>query len=203
LTKYDYPNDKLAQNMAKDKRSQKLFTAAAQAVAEIRLHPKRGSPMMRWKIALLTAALLFLWSIGSLFAAGVTGEDAQKELKKFEGTWVMVSGEQGGKKVADEHVSRSKIIFTGDKGQIIVPNQTAETIVFDIVKIDLTKNPKQMHFVRRNGPFAGKTVMAIYEFAGNDQYHFAFDPTCAGSVKEFTPKEGAGHIHNTWKRIKP
>lgn len=158
---------------------------------------------MRWKTALISAALLWLWSIGSLCAGGVTGEEAQKELKKFQGTWVMVSGEQGGKKVADEHVSRSKITFAGDKGEIIAPNQTAEPMVFEIVKIDLTKNPKQMHFVRKNGPFAGKTVMAIYEFAGNDQYHFAFDPTCAAPVQEFTPKAGTGHIHNTWKRIKP
>jgi len=107
---------------------------------------------MRWKIISIAVALLLLGSIGPSFTAGVGGEDAQKELQKLQGTWVMVSGELGGKKAADEHVSRSKIIYEGNKLQIVVPNQTTETIIAEIVKIDPTKNPKEMHFIRKNGP---------------------------------------------------
>ncbi len=158
---------------------------------------------MRWKITLIAAALLLLGSIGSSFAAEVGGEDAKKELKKFQGTWVMVSGELGGKKAADEHVSRSKIVYEGDKLQIMVPNQTAETIVAEIVKIDPTKNPKEMHFIRKNGPNAGKTLIGIYEFEGDDQYKFAFDPAGATTLKDFVTKDGTGHVRNTWKRVKP
>ena len=159
--------------------------------------------MMRWKITLIAAALLLLWSIGSSFAADIGGEDAKKELQKFQGAWVMVSGELSGKKAADEHVSRSKLVYEGDKLQIMVPNQTAETIVAEIVKIDPTKNPKEMHFIRKTGPNAGKTLIGIYEFEGDGQYKFAFDPTGATTLKEFATKEGTGHIRNTWKRVKP
>jgi len=158
---------------------------------------------MRWKTTLIAAAFLLLGSIGSLIAAEVGGEDAKKELKKFQGTWAMVSGELSGKKAADEHMSRSKIVYEGDKLQIMVPNQTTETIVAEIVKIDPTKKPKEMHFIRKNGPNAGKTLIGIYEFEGDDQYKFAFDPTGAMTLKEFATKEGTGHIRNTWKRVKP
>jgi uncharacterized protein (TIGR03067 family) len=159
--------------------------------------------MMRWKITLIAAAILLLGSIGSPFAAEVGGEDAKKELKKLQGTWVMVSGELGGKKAVDDHVSRSKIVYEGDKIQITVPNQTPETIVAEIVKIDPAKNPKEMHFIRKNGPNAGKTLIGIYEFEGDDQYKFAFDPAGATTLKEFTTKDGTGHVRNTWKRVKP
>ena len=112
--------------------------------------------MMRWKITLIAAALLLLGSIGSPFAAEVGGEDAKKELQKLQGTWVMVSGELGGKKAVDDHVNRGKIVYEGDKIQITVPNQTTETIIAEIVKIDPTKNPKEMHFIRRERPQRGQ-----------------------------------------------
>jgi uncharacterized protein (TIGR03067 family) len=159
--------------------------------------------MMRWKITSIAAALLLLGSIGFPFAAGMGGEDGQKELQKLQGAWVMLSGELGGKKTADEHVSRSKIMYEGNKIQIVVPNQTTETIVAEIVKIDPTKTPKEMHLIRKNGPNAGKTLVGIYEFEGDDQYKFAFDPTGAMTLKEFVTKEGTGHVRNTWKRVKP
>jgi len=138
-----------------------------------------------------------------LLAAEIGGEEAKKELQKFQGTWVMVSGELDGKKAADEHAKQSKIVYEGNKIQIVVPNQTGETITADIVKINPTKNPKEMHFVRRNGPNAGKTLIGIYEFEKDDQYKFAFDPAGAVTLKEFVTKEGTGHVRNTWKRVKP
>jgi len=159
--------------------------------------------MMRWKITLIAAALLLLGATGPSFAAEVGGDEAKKELKKLQGTWVMVSGELSGKKAADEHVSRSKVVYEGDKLQIIVPNQTPETIVAEIVKIDPTKKPKEMHFIRKNGPNAGKTLIGIYEFEGDDQYKFALDPAGASALKDFVTKDGTGHVRNTWKRVKP
>jgi uncharacterized protein (TIGR03067 family) len=159
--------------------------------------------MMRRNIALIAVGLLLLCPIGPLFAADVAGQDAEKELKKFQGAWVMVSGELDGKKAADEHVKKGKIVYEGNKLQIAVPNQTEETIVAEIVKIDPTKNPKEMHFIRKTGPNAGKALIGIYEFEGDDQYKFAFDPVGKITLKEFITKEGTGHVRNTWKRVKP
>jgi len=158
--------------------------------------------MMRQRIVFIAAALFLVWSISNAFAAGVGEEEVKKDLQKFQGTWVMVSGEKDGKKVADEHVSRSKITIEDKKMVLVVPNQTGEDIVADIVKIDATKSPREMHFIRRNGPSAGKTIVAIYEFEGGDQYKIAFDPAAASTLKEFVTKEGTGHIRNSWKRVK-
>jgi uncharacterized protein (TIGR03067 family) len=159
--------------------------------------------MMRLKTTLIAATCLVLGATALSFAAEVGGDDAKNELKKFQGTWVMASGEKDGKKAADEHVSGSKIVYDGSKIEIKVPNQTSETIIAEIVKIDPTKNPKEMHFIRKNGPNAGKTLIGIYEFEGDGQYKFAFDPSGAATLKEFITKEGTGHLRNTWKRVKP
>ena len=159
--------------------------------------------MMRGNIALIAVGFLLLCPIGSVFSADVGGEDAKKELQKFQGTWVMVSGEMDGKKPADDHVKQSKILYEGNKIQIVVPNQASETIVADIVKIDPTRNHKEMHFVRKNGHNAGKTLIGIYEFEGDGQYRFAFDPAGKGTLTEFVTKAGTGHVRNTWKRVKP
>ncbi|MCX5873140.1 MAG: TIGR03067 domain-containing protein [Deltaproteobacteria bacterium] len=158
---------------------------------------------MPWNAKLLAAGLLVLCSVLSPFVSEVIGENADKELNKLQGTWVMVSGEWDGKKVADEHVSRSKLIYEGNQGKLTAPHQSKETIAFDIVKIDPTKNPKEMHIIRKNGPNAGKTIIGIYEFDGNDQFKFAFDTTVVTTLKEFATKEGTGYIRQTWKRVKP
>jgi len=158
--------------------------------------------MMRMTTAIFVAGLLLCCLCGSSIAAGLEGDQAGKDLQKLQGTWVMVSGEWDGKKVADEHVAAGKIVYDGDKITLSVPHQAAETIVADVVKIDTTKDPNKLHFVRKNGPSAGKIIVGIYKFDGDDQYHFAFDPTGAATPQEFTAKEGTGHIKHTWKRIK-
>ena len=158
---------------------------------------------MPWNTKLLAAGLLVLCSALALFVSDVIGENADKELNKLQGTWVMVSGEWDGEKTFSENVRQSKLIYEGNTGQLTNPHQSKETIVFDILKIDSTKNPKEMHFIRRNGPNAGKTIIGIYEFDGNDRSKFAFDPTGVTTLKEFTTKEGTGYIRQTWKRVKP
>jgi len=88
-------------------------------------------------------------------------------------------------------------------GQVTSPHQSKETILFNIVKIDPTKSPKEFIWIRKTGPNAGKTIKGIYEFNGNDEFKFAFDPSGVTTPKEFATKEGTGYILNTWKRVKP
>ena len=158
--------------------------------------------MVRYMISMIAVAALLLWSVAPAFAAEIQGADAEKELKKFQGSWVMVSGEMDGKKIADEHLKKSKIKYDGSKVELVLPNQSSETIFSDIVKLDATKKPNEVHKFRKNGPSAGKTVVAIYEFEGDDQYKIAFDPAGKTKLKEFVTKEGTGHVRNTWKRVK-
>ena len=152
---------------------------------------------------LLAVGLLTLFSAMYPFVSQAMTETADKELNKLQGTWVMVSGDWDGKKIADADVSKSKVTYEGNKGQLTAPHQSKETIFFDIIKLDPSKSPNEFDLIRRTGPSAGKTIKAIYEFDGNDQFKFAFDPTAATIPKDFTTKAGTGYIRQTWKRMKP
>jgi uncharacterized protein (TIGR03067 family) len=158
---------------------------------------------MRTRVFVVATIMFLVWSVWAHLAPQAQGQTADAELQKLQGTWVMVSGELDGKEAADEDVSRSKIIYEGNKLQIVDPKQTSETIIAEIVMIDPTKTPKEMHFIRKNGPNAGKVLIGIYEFEGDDQYRFALDPTGAMTLKEFVTKEETGHVRNTWKRVNP
>jgi len=158
---------------------------------------------MSWNTRFLPVGLLVFFSVVSPFVSEVIGETADGELKKFQGTWTLVWGERDGKKIADEDVSKNKITYQGSQGQLTSPHQSKDTIVFDIVRVDSTKSPKEFTLIRKIGPNAGKTITAIYEFEGNDEFKFAFDPTGVSTPREFATKEGSGHILHKWKRGKP
>ena len=158
---------------------------------------------MRSKIFFAIVTIMSLvWSVWTIGAAQAQQQSVDAELQKFQGTWVMISAEMDGKKVHDTHVKQSRITFVGDKVEVITPHQHRDTIIASVVKLDLTKNPKEMHWVRTAGPNAGKTTIAIYEFEGPDQYKICFDPAGGAVPKEFGTKEGSGHIWHTWKRAK-
>ena len=157
---------------------------------------------MRLKTFVMVIVLSLVWSVGTIAAAPVSGQGAAAELQKFQGTWVMISAEMDGKKVDEAQVKQSRITFVGDKVELIAPHQHKDKIVASIAKLDLTKNPKEMHWVRTAGPNAGTTMIAIYEFEGPDQYKICFDPASLAVPKEFGTKAGSGHVWHTWKRVK-
>ena len=130
------------------------------------------------------------------------GQSDAEALQKLQGTWVLVSAEMDGKQVKDEHVKLSKITFVGNKVELIVPHQHKDTIYATIGKMDETKTPMEMQWIRSSGPNAGTAMTAIYEFEGPDQYKICFDPTGSVVPKEFGTKAGSGHIWQTWKRVK-
>ena len=157
---------------------------------------------MRSTILVMVTVMSLVWSVGTIAAAPAPGQSAEAELQKFQGTWVMISAEMDGKKVSDANVKQSKITFVGDKVEVIAPHQHKDKIVASVTKLELTKNPKEMHWVRSAGPNAGITMLAIYEFKGPNQYQICFDPAGVGAPKKFGTKAGSGHIWQTWKRVK-
>ncbi|WP_306546135.1 TIGR03067 domain-containing protein [Desulfobulbus sp.] len=157
---------------------------------------------MRSKIFVFATVMTFLWSASTFAVAQTQEKSTDTELQKFQGTWVMISGEMDGKKVPEEHVKQNKITVVGNKVELFSPHQHKEVIVASITKLDVTKNPKEMHWVRVNGPYAGKTVISIYEFEGPDQYKVSFDPAALTVPKKFGTETGSGHIWHNWKRLK-
>jgi len=144
---------------------------------------------------LIPAALL-------LVAANAVDELDGKDLKKLEGTWVMVSGERDGGKIAEEHVKKNKITWKGKDIVLESPHQTKETIKATLTRLDPTKKPAEMEWTRATGPEAGKVMFAIYEFIDDDNYRVCFALPGKDRPKEFSSKEGSGHFVHVWQRAK-
>jgi uncharacterized protein (TIGR03067 family) len=157
---------------------------------------------MRSRILIIVTVILLVWTAWTVAAAQGQVQTSDAELQKFQGSWVMTAAEMDGKKVQDTHVKQSKITFAGDKVEVVTPHQHKDTIIATIKKLEVTKTPKEMHWVRTAGPKTGVTMIAIYEFEGPDQYKICFDPAGFAVPNKFNTKEGSGHIWHTWKRAK-
>ena len=157
---------------------------------------------MRAKIFVIAIYMTLGWALSTVAATQAQDKSAEPELQKFQGTWVLIAAEMDGKAVPDAHVKQSKITFVGNKVELLTPHQHKDVIVAKITKLDTAKNPKEMHWLRANGPKAGTTVISIYEFEGPDKYKISFDPAGVTVPKKFGTEAGAGHFWHTWKRIK-
>ena len=157
---------------------------------------------MRTRFFIITMCLALACSLSTFATTQVQAKSVDAELQKFQGAWILIAAEMDGKAVPDAHVKQSKLTFVGDKVELFTPHQHKDVIVATVVKLDSTKNPKEMHWLRANGPKAGTTVISIYEFEGADQYKISFDPAGVTVPKKFGTEVGSGHIWHTWKRLK-
>jgi len=145
------------------------------------------------RFVLLPLALLLLG------AADPKDEAVRKEQKKLAGKWVLVEAVVDGKKVPAEVVQKGHLVHRGDETTLVTPHQSGEPIKAKS-KLDPTTTPKRVDWVRSQGPGAGKTIQAIYEWDGDDKYRVCFDPSGKERPKEFVSKPGSGHILHVWKR---
>jgi len=137
-----------------------------------------------------------------LLIAADSPEDAvKKEYKKFEGTWSLASGEQDGKKIADEHVKKSKIIMKDLETTLHTPHQSPD-VIKSTRKLDPSKKPAQVDVVRKTGPNAGQTMKGIYEWIDADNYRVCIAPPGKDRPTEFKTSAGSGHTLHQWKRTK-
>jgi uncharacterized protein (TIGR03067 family) len=143
----------------------------------------------------LTIGLIALF----LLAAGTQDKQPARDLNKFQGAWVLVSGEKDGEKIKEEHVQQSKITWKSKTAHLHTPHQSKEIIRADVT-LDANKSPKRMSWVRTTEPGKGKVMHAIYEFQGDDQYRVCFAPPGQDAPTMFATRAGTGHILHVWKR---
>ena len=130
-----------------------------------------------------------------------SGQQVSGDLAKIQGTWNLSSGSKDGKPLAASDVANSRIAYKGNKVEMQTPHQSAETIRATI-KLGTEGNRKTLEWVRDNGPDAGKTMLAIYEFRGDDELVIVFAPAGKPRPKEFATKPGSSEIMHVWKRAK-
>ena len=142
-------------------------------------------------------ALLAL-GVGLLIAADAPKEDdARQELKKFEGTWRLLSGEDDGKKLSGEALKSARLTVEGDRHTVRVGEATYK----GTHKLDPTKRPKAIDIHDTEGPFKGQTVLGIYELVG-DEFRICYAPPGKDRPKKFAGGAGTGHRFHVWKREK-
>ena len=125
------------------------------------------------KLSLVAAIALGLTAT----AEAQTAKVDEHELKKLQGTWVLVGGEMDGKPIPPESLPKSKITISGTAIVTETPHQSNQSIKATLQRMDATKSPPEMDWIRSSGPGAGKAMHAIYAFTGADSYRICFDPS--------------------------
>lgn len=137
-------------------------------------------------------ALLFAFAASTVFAQGAD------DLKKFEGTWVLVSAKRDGQPIPADQVAKGRITWKGKEVVAHTPHQHKDPMQA-VVAIT---GPKAMDFTRENGPDAGKKLLALYEFRGPDEYVIVFAAAGKDRPTELDSKPGSGTTMHVWKRQK-
>jgi uncharacterized protein (TIGR03067 family) len=132
-----------------------------------------------------------------LVAAEEKGDKA--ELKKFEGTWQLVSEVMDGKEQPADHVKRIRWIFD-DKGHWKVEDGGKVIFTGDMTAYP-DRNPKASDSTLTNeGDHKGKIVRAIYELDGDALKQ------CWAVERErpraFDPRPEPGINYSVYKRVK-
>ena len=122
---------------------------------------------LRWAMAFALAVVV----IGAGVTAGVSralaaADDDPKvkaELKKFQGTWVVIYGEKAGEE--QEQVGDYQLKFDGEKFSFADHGQVEDKGTF---KLDPSKNPKEIDIRLRDRNDDEKTVLGIYTWDGEN-----------------------------------
>src|SRR5579859_4664880 len=155
--------------------------------------------MRRYALLVLAAGALIAGAViaRSLIAAK---PDADKELAKFDGTWVVTAVEISGNKIPEGDLQKapSRVAIQGRHWLLKAPGRE-ETGSFTV---DEAKEPKQMDVKPVDGPNAGKTFQAIYQLEG-DTMTVCYAAPGQDRPATFETKDKPGYWMNVYKREKP
>jgi len=131
-----------------------------------------------------------------LVAADDQKNDAEKELKKLQGTWYMAALEVEGQQVVEEKLQSATLTIKGDKYTVTVKDTSYETVI----TLDPSKKPKTIDMVFTDGPNKDKIHRGIYALDG-DTFKLcrAREPDDERPT-EFASQPKSGVFVVTWKR---
>jgi uncharacterized protein (TIGR03067 family) len=132
-----------------------------------------------WKIVAVLA-------VGLLIAADDKKDDKDKDAKKLEGTWAVVSLEREGQKAPDEQAKGVTVTFTAD-GKVTIKDPDKEETK-GTYKLDASKKVKEITLVEGD---TEKTLYGIYKLDGDNLTICAIDTSADERPTEFATKEGS------------
>jgi uncharacterized protein (TIGR03067 family) len=89
--------------------------------------------------------------------------DEPDDLKLLAGTWKPTAADLGGNKIDEMLLEKAQIVYEGDKYSLSIDDKGEK----GSLKLDATKTPKQMDIFPTEGDNNGKTLLAVYELAGD------------------------------------
>ena len=132
-----------------------------------------------------------------ILATIAPAQDAAKESKMLEGTWLPSAAELGENPFDEATLKSMKLVIEGDKYTVTV----GKAIDKGTTKIDPSKTPKTMDIMGGEGPNKGKTFLCIYELNG-DTLRVCYDLGGKARPSEFKTKKGELLFLVTYKRAK-
>ncbi len=134
-------------------------------------------------------------------AAEESKEDlAKRDLKKLEGTWMVVTAELYGNAIGRPE-DKSALVIDGNKAIWMIRDEGGQTAD---IKLDASKTPKTIDFAITRGSDFRKTQLCIYELDGETLKICYGTPGDDKRPSEFTSKkkEGMGMSFAVYKRFK-
>jgi uncharacterized protein (TIGR03067 family) len=139
--------------------------------------------------------LLFLF-LGTVAAHG------DEDLLRFAGTWRMAQAEMAGKAAPADALKGITIKIEGTSYQVTSEREpTTEPVERGTFSLQPEAKPKAITLKVTGGQNAGKTALAIYEFA-DDKLRVCYDLSGTKRPTEFKSAAGTAHYLVTYERPK-
>jgi len=145
--------------------------------------------MLAW--SLLIVAGLCLAPLREGFAA-----DEPDDLKLLAGTWKPKEANLGGNKIDAMVLEMAKIVYEGDKYTLTIGEKEEK----GSFTLDPKKIPKQMDIFPTSGDNNGKTLLAVYELAG-DKLTICYSLSPSVRPDNFEPASNTLLVVK-WERVK-
>jgi uncharacterized protein (TIGR03067 family) len=155
------------------------------------IHPRP----LAFFVCLIATLLLLSGSAGLVHA---DGNAAAQELKKLQGTWVVVEAERDGAPL--DRIKGNKLVVKDNQFTVVTPSAELK----GDLKLDPDKAPKAIDFYHQEGLLRDKKWEGIYKLDG-DKLTLCYAEADSGKDRpdEFTAQEGSNRLLIVVERKKP
>lgn len=117
-------------------------------------------------------------------------------LDAIQGTWIPTAAELGGNSFPDDLRNAIKLVVQDGQYTVTVgPNMDKGTVV-----LDTAAEPKQMTLTGTDGPNQGKTILAVFDLAG-DTMRVCYELNGTSYPTEFKTYPGTLTFLVTYRRV--
>ncbi|MCI0357441.1 MAG: TIGR03067 domain-containing protein [Planctomycetaceae bacterium] len=143
-----------------------------------------------WTLAVVVAAL-------TLTSVSVRAVDEPDDLKLLAGTWLPKEAILGDNKIDQMVLDKAQVVYEGDKYTIKIGDKEEKGTFL----LDPKKLPKTMDIFPTSGDNNGKTLLAVYELAG-DKLTICYSLTPTVRPENFEPDSNTLLVVK-YERMKP